>query len=199
MEPRSVGGGRGGWTLVELLVSIGVIGLLAAILLPVAHVARENAARISCVNHLRQLGMAFRLYADQWGGFLPHEDDGEALPPFSCGWTRVLVPIVGNARVMECPRAEPGTCSLKMNSLLEQGDSFFFLLSSAGHPSETVLLFDGRVDNPGLRRLPKGTWESAFGRHRGRSNLLFLDGHVEGHEAGGGGVWAGPGPFRWRP
>ncbi len=53
---------RGGFTLIELLVVIAIIGLLVGLLLPAIQAARESARRTSCVNNLRQIGVALQNY-----------------------------------------------------------------------------------------------------------------------------------------
>ena len=55
-------GPRAGFTLIELLVVLGVVSLLAALLLPAVQSARESQRRLSCQDHLRQIGLATASY-----------------------------------------------------------------------------------------------------------------------------------------
>jgi prepilin-type N-terminal cleavage/methylation domain-containing protein/prepilin-type processing-associated H-X9-DG protein len=60
---------RHGFTLVELLVVIGVIATLAALLLPAINGARDKARRAACVSNLRQLSLASLAYTNEYEGF----------------------------------------------------------------------------------------------------------------------------------
>lgn len=62
---------RGGFNLVELLVVIGIIGVLISLLMPAVNRARENASRTKCLATLRGIGMAAQLHANEHQGYFP--------------------------------------------------------------------------------------------------------------------------------
>ena len=71
---------RSAFTLVEILVACGIIGVLIAMLFPALAKVRAQSIQLQCAANLRSWGQAFHIYADQSRGFLPHSQDESANP-----------------------------------------------------------------------------------------------------------------------
>lgn len=128
-----------GFTLVEMLVVIAIIGVLAAMLVPAVQFARERSRQATCSNHLRQIGVAFTLHATSHqhfpsgGGFnaLPTEfpstvgamepwDIGHKYAPATAngdanvwgwGWAYQILPYMEQAQTFDSKRLDPANAA----------------------------------------------------------------------------------------
>ena len=84
-----VGAAPRGVSLVELLVCLGIIGVMVSMLMPAIHAARMASQRTVCVNHKSQIALAMQMYADAHSGDFP-PPRGET----PSGWTWEILPFM---------------------------------------------------------------------------------------------------------
>jgi len=86
--------GEAGLTMIEILVVILIMGILAGILVPALSAAKRKARQTTCASNMRQMGLAFGMYAVDWRNKLPHEDNS-----------------IPSKTAVECGRTLPALCT----------------------------------------------------------------------------------------
>jgi len=165
------------FTLIELLVVIVIIGVLAALLLPVLSRSKESARSTACISNLRQIGIALQLYVDANDNRLPimrdHSMDTNSPATNAVPGVEVVLKLeLGNTNVLRCPSDrerifERTSSSYSWNSLLNgQTADSLKVLGLHFSPHAIPVFFD----------------KEAFHAARGPSravNYLYADGHIK--------------------
>ena len=166
------------FTLVELLVVLGVIGLLASLLLPAVSRATEAGRSTACLGNLRQVGIALELYVQDNHNRLPvlrdRLFDTNATPGLESHATMdvALAYHLGATQVLRCPSDrkrfyEQTGSSYSWNSLLNGQDADHLRVFTLDFdPHQIPVVFD------------KEAFHAARGPKRG-VNYLYADGHIK--------------------
>jgi prepilin-type N-terminal cleavage/methylation domain-containing protein/prepilin-type processing-associated H-X9-DG protein len=92
---------RPGYTLVELLVVLGIIGVASAIVFPVFAQTRKRAHRTACLSNLRQIGLAIQQYVQDNDGQYPMAGAGSGASGY--WWSDAVRPYLKDRQVLWCP------------------------------------------------------------------------------------------------
>jgi len=199
MNPNAPSRRTVAFTLVEMLTVIAIIGILAALLLPVLDKSEGRAKRIVCVNTLEQVGLAFHTFSNDHNGKFPmaiSTNDGGSMEYVQSGFEsggqfytafrhfQALSSELGFPQTLVCP-TDTRVVATNFPSLQNENLSYFAGVQSTFDKPTTVLAGDRNLvtnsfDQPTILGLGPvsdlgWTWEL----HRFKGNVLIADGHVE--------------------
>jgi prepilin-type N-terminal cleavage/methylation domain-containing protein/prepilin-type processing-associated H-X9-DG protein len=175
---------RRAFTLIELLVVIAIIAILASLLLPVLASSKERAKGIACVNNLKQIGIAVRMYSDENEGKLPLAERLPTVPstpplPRICD---LLAPHVGydtnnmpqQSSVFRCPAD-------RVQRFEQNGSSYEWNNWYGGRPVDNPRTSNNPLTDAFLMYDYENFHNQGFGK-----NVLYADFHVAALKASAG-------------
>jgi prepilin-type processing-associated H-X9-DG protein len=178
---------------VELLVVLAIVGVLVGLLLPAIGYAMAFANEISCLNNLRQIGLAVHQYKCQYDYYPPTWKSG------TCRWMDLLKPYVDKkCDVYRCPEDRQQIAlpwdpeimmSYGMNTFNFAGNQYCFWYGVSAtdvrQPSRVILIADctpGKYYCGGGRKFKDPVADVDY-RHNGSFCAVFCDGHADALKA----------------
>ncbi len=190
--------GTGAFTLVELLTVIAIIGILAALLLPVLEQSKARAKLVWCGSNLGQIGIAFHSFAHDHNSKFPMQvsaADGGAEEFVQNGYRvngefyfafrnfQAMATELATTKILVCP-ADERRRAINFPSLQNSNLSYFIGVSADYSQPESILSGDRNIasvsDDQSIYRATAAQelrWSGIM--HQFKGNLLFADGHVE--------------------
>jgi prepilin-type N-terminal cleavage/methylation domain-containing protein/prepilin-type processing-associated H-X9-DG protein len=175
---------RGGFTLVEMLVVIGIIGIVVSMVVPAIGTVQAEAHSTQCLSNLRQIHTAIQSHRAVNNDLLPLAAmlQGDAVNPDFIRLAERLDPIISKAsEVWLCPADQTqDSQEIGTSYYYSAGGWMLFEVASIAEPRRVARIITQRYDSGFLRTFPVSADSNIYHEYGSRypANAVFIDGHA---------------------